>query len=81
MMSRLESVLGLDFSGSELRGCETPALHLSDLAEEYCITGQLFRPGFRLNQEEATRWLRKRRSARTFPRLLNDSGPVIQEVK
>ena len=80
-MSSLESVLGLDFSGSDLRGCETPALRLSDLAEEYCITGRLFRPGFPLNPEEATRWLRKRRNARKFPRLLNDSDPVILEIK
>jgi hypothetical protein len=53
-MSSLESVLDLGFSGSELHECETPALRLSDLAEEYYITGRLFRPGFPLNPEEAT---------------------------
>lgn len=80
-MSSLGSVRGSDFSGSELHGCETQALHLSDLAEECYITGQLFRPGFPLSPEEATPFPRADLRISTLLRLPNGLGPVILEVK
>ena len=80
-MSSLGSVLGSDFSGSELHGCETLVPHLNDSAEEYYITGQLFRPGFPLSPEEATPSPRGNLRIRTLLRLPNGPGPVILEVK